>query len=135
MIITAPRSEVKSKYQEEAAKRATHPLPAISQPAHDNTFAESYSGVRPLRCCLSHAPASDPIAGTSTGGIRKTAGRVCGSTGADSPPDRIKMFCLSATYTAMVEITGEAAKRAAHALPAVSQPAHDNTAGTGVGLS
>jgi len=44
------------------------------------------------------------------------------------------MFCLSAAYIAMVKITGEAAKRAAHALPAVSQPAHDNIVGTGVGL-
>ena len=67
-------------------------------------------------------------------GIRKTAGRACANTGADSPPNRIKMFCLSATHIAMVKITGEAAKRAAHALPAVSQPVHDNTAGTGVGL-
>ena len=54
------------------------------------------------------------------------------STGADSPPNRIKMFCLSAAHTAMVKITGEAAKRAAHALSAVSQLVHDNTAGTGV---
>jgi hypothetical protein len=63
-----------------------------------------------------------------------SAGRVCGSTAADSPPNRIKMFCLSATHIAMVKITGEAAKRAAHALPAASQPAHNNTAGTDVGL-
>jgi len=42
------------------------------------------------------------------------------------------MFCLSAAHTAMVKITGEAAKRAAHALSAVSQLVHDNTAGTGV---
>jgi hypothetical protein len=95
----------------EEAKRAAHALPAVSQPAQDNT------------------------GGTGMGSsLRKTAGRVCGSTVADSPPNRIKMFRLSATHTAMVKITGEEAKRAAHALPAVSNPAQDNTAGTDVGL-